>query len=52
MGHGAGEFSVLDNGTTGHFCVKCGTKEFCVFLQILCVFAGKRQVFTHLTHDP
>ena len=52
MGNGADEFAVLDDGTAGHADVKCGTKEFCVFLQFLCVFAGKRQVFTHLNQNP
>jgi hypothetical protein len=51
MGHGANQFAVLDDGTAAHADVKLGTKEFCVFLRILCVFAGKRQVFTHLTRD-
>ena len=49
---GADELAVLDNGTAAHADVKCGTKEFCVFLQILCVFLGKRQVFTHLNRCP
>ena len=43
---------VLDDGAAAHFCVKYGTKEFCVFLQILCVFAGKRQALAHLIRDP
>ena len=32
VGHGADELAVLDDGTSGHADVKCGTKEFCVFL--------------------
>ena len=41
MGHCAYQFAVLDVGTTGHFCVKCGTKEFCVFWRFLCVLQVK-----------
>ena len=52
MGHGADKFAILDDGTAAHTDVKKGTKEFRVFLQDLCVFTGKRQVFTHLTRDP
>ena len=40
------------NRRAAHADVKCGTKEFCVFLQFLCVFAGKRQVLTHLNRSP
>ena len=43
---------VLDNRTAAHADVKYRTKEFCVFLWFLCVFAGKRQVFTHLNRSP
>ena len=52
MGDGAYQFSILNNGIAGHFCVKCGTKEFCVFLRFLCVFSGKKQVFTPINRCP
>ena len=52
MGDGADELAVLDNGTAGHFCVKYGTKEFCVFLLFLRVFACKRQAFAYITRNP
>jgi len=42
MSNGADELAVLDDGAAGHADVKQGTKEFCVFLRFLCVFAGKR----------
>ena len=50
--HSADEFAVLDDWAAGHADVKQGTKEFCVFLRFLCVFWGKRQVFTYLARDP
>ena len=52
MGHGANQFAILNNRATAHADVKYETKEFCVFLRFLCVFAGKRQVFTYLNRDP
>ena len=52
MSHRADELAVLDDGAARHADVKAGTKEFCVFLQILRVFAGKRHVFTHLNRSP
>ena len=52
MGHGAHQFAVLDDGAAGNVDVKQGTKEFCVFGAVFMRFAGKRQVFTHLTRDP
>jgi hypothetical protein len=52
MGDRAHQFTVLNDRRAGHADVKYGTKEFYVFLRFLCVFSGKRQVFTHLTRDP
>ena len=52
MCHSADEFAVLNDRTAGHTDVKDGTKEFCVFLQILCVFVGKRQVLACLNKNP
>ena len=52
VGDGADEVAVLDNGATGHADVKHGINKFCVFLRFLCVFTGRRQVFTRLTRDP
>ena len=52
MGDGADEFAVLNNRTAAHVDVKQETKEFCVFLQDLCVFTGKRQVFTPSNRSP
>ena len=52
VGNRAYQPAVLNNGAAGHADVKCGTKEFCVVLRFLCVFAGKRQVLAHLTRDP
>ena len=52
MGHRAHQFPVLYNGTAAHADVKQGTKEFCVFLQFLCVFAGKRQALPCLCSGP
>ena len=52
VGDGADEVTVLDDRRAGHADVKYGTKEFCVFLRFLFVFAGERQAFTYLTRDP
>ena len=52
MGDCAHQLAVLDDGATAHADVKQGTKKSCVFLQFLCVFRGKRQLFTYLTRDP
>ena len=52
MRHRTHQLAVLDDGTSGHADVKCGTKEFCTLLRFLCVFAGKRQVFTYPNRDP
>ena len=52
MGDRPHQLAVLDDGTARHFCVKYGTKEFCVFLRLLCVFASKRQVFTPINRCP
>ena len=35
MGHCADQFTVLDDGTAGHECVKYRTKLFYIFLRIL-----------------
>jgi len=48
----ADQLAVLDDEAAGHADVKYETKEFCVFPRFLCVFAGKRQVFTYITRDP
>jgi hypothetical protein len=52
MSNRADELAVLNDRRAGHVDVKCGTKEFCVFLQILCIFAGKRQVFIPINRSP
>ena len=41
MGDCADQFAVLNDGAAAHADVKCGTKIFCVFLQILCVLQVK-----------
>ena len=52
VGHGADEFAVLDDGAAAHVCVKYRTKEFFVFLRLVCAFADKRQVFTPINRCP
>ena len=41
MGHSAHQFAVLNDGTAGHADVKCGTKEFCIFLRFYAHFGVK-----------
>ena len=52
MSNGAHQLSVLYDRRAGHADVKCGTKEFCIFLRFLCVFAGKREVFPPINRNP